>query len=71
MAEFTEYITIEGDRWDTVAHKAYGDPMRYPEIAAANRKVPLGAVLAPCTKLMVPVLQEIDLDTNLLPPWKR
>lgn len=71
MAEFTEYITIEGDRWDTVAYKAYGDPMLYPDIAKANRGVPLDTVIPAGTKLMVPVLPEVDLDTNLLPPWKR
>lgn len=71
MAEFTEYITIEGDRWDTVAYKAYGDPMLYPTIAAANSDVPLNAVLTAGTKLMVPVLEAVELDTNLLPPWKR
>lgn len=71
MSNFTEYITIDGDRWDTVAYKAYGDPMRYPEIAAANRTVALDAVLKPGTRLNVPVLETVEVDTNLLPPWKR
>ena len=71
MAEYTEYITIEGDRWDTVAWKAYGDPMRFLDIADANPKVPLDAVIPSGTKLMVPVIDAVELDTNLLPPWKR
>lgn len=71
MAEFTTYTTIEGDRWDTVAHKAYGDALRYPEIAAANPDVPLTDVLPSGLTLYVPISEEVELDTNLLPPWKR
>lgn len=71
MAEFTQYTTIAGDRWDTVANKAYGDPMLFPEIAAANRGVPLDVVFIDGVKLRVPVLDPVSLDTNLLPPWKR
>lgn len=71
MANFTEYTTIEGDRWDTIAWKAYGDASLYLTIAAANRTIPLNAVLEAGTKIMVPVLEEVELDVNLLPPWKR
>lgn len=71
MADFTTYTTIEGDRWDTVAYKAYGDALRYPEIAEANRDVPLTDILPAGLTLRVPVIQEAELDTNLLPPWKR
>jgi nucleoid-associated protein YgaU len=71
MADFTEYITVEGDRWDTVAQKAYGDPLLYPDIAKANRGLKLEDVITAGTKLMIPVLAAVDLDVNLLPPWKR
>lgn len=71
MAGFVEYITNEGDRWDTVAYKAYGDPMLYPQIAEANRGIPLDVVFIDGIKLKVPVLDGVSIDTNLLPPWKR
>jgi nucleoid-associated protein YgaU len=71
MADFTTYTTIEGDRWDTVAHKAYGDVNRYLEIAEANRDVSLTDVLPAGLTLRIPVIAEAELDTNLLPPWKR
>lgn len=71
MAEFTEYITQEGDRWDTVAWKAYGDATRYLEIAEANPDVALLPVLPLGTRLLVPVSTPVEQDKNNLPPWKR
>ncbi len=71
MADFVEYTTIQGDRWDTVAYKAYGDAMMFPQIAQANRGIPLDVVFVDGVKLKVPVLDAVTLDTNLLPPWKR
>lgn len=71
MAEFTEYTTIDGDRWDTVAWKAYGDATLYPQIAEANPDIPLTAVLPAGVRLLVPVLERATIDKNVLPPWKR
>jgi nucleoid-associated protein YgaU len=71
MATYTTYTTIEGDRWDTVAWKAYGDATRYPEIAAANRTIPLDDVLPAGTILQIPIADVVTLDVSLLPPWKR
>lgn len=71
MADFVEYITNEGDRWDAIAYKAYGDPMLYPQIAEANRGIPLDVVFKDGIKVKVPVLDGVAIDTNLLPPWKR
>ena len=71
MADFVEYITNQGERWDTVAYKAYGDPMLFPHIAEANRGIPLDVVFIDGIRLRVPVLDGVSIDTNLLPPWKR
>lgn len=71
MADTVEYITNEGDRWDTVAWKAYGDPMLFPKIAKANRGIPLDVVFIDGISLVVPVLDGVTINTNLLPPWKR
>lgn len=71
MADLTSYTTKQGDRWDTVAFKAYGDATRINELIAANPNVPIGDEIAANTILNVPVIPEPTLDTNLLPPWKR
>ncbi len=71
MSKVTTYTTIAGDRWDTVAFKAYGDATRFNEICAANQDVPLTPVLPGGIILQVPIAEEAEMDTNLLPPWKR
>lgn len=69
----SQYIVKEGDKWDTVAFKAYGDSTRVSGIIEANPSVPITAVLIAGTPLVVPILEdgEILIDSELLPPWKR
>jgi len=67
----TQYTTKEGERWDTIAFKAYGDPLKIKEIADANPNVPLRDTIPTNTVLNVPVIPEPTLDETLLPPWKR
>lgn len=71
MSDFTEYITVGGERWDTVAYKAYGDATLFPTICAANPDVTLYDVLPQGIRLLIPVLAPAETDVNLLPPWKR
>lgn len=71
MTEFVEHLTIEGDRWDLIAWRYYGDPHLYEPIIAANPTVPIQPFLASGIRLRVPVLpDEVVLDRDL-PPWKR
>lgn len=73
-ASFTEYRTLEGDRWDTVAQKAYGDPTQYQQIIAANPGIAISAQLPAGILLKVPVIstqvQSVQNQSSL-PPWKR
>lgn len=73
MADNTTYTTIDGERWDTVAFKAYGDPNQMSEIIAANPDVPIYDRLPGGIVLQMPVLQQPTNLTNssLLPPWKQ
>lgn len=71
MTDFTSYTTVGGERWDTVAFKAYGDALLFPTIAAANPDVPLYDVLPQGVRLLIPVLNQAESDVNNLPPWKR
>lgn len=71
MADNTTYLATEGDRWDIVAFRAYGDPMRMNELMDANKNVALSPTIPAGTVLNIPVLDEPDLNTSLLPPWKR
>jgi phage tail protein X len=74
MAAFTEYITNEGDRLDSIAYKAYGDVFAWSEIIAANPTLPLQDVYPAGMRVIIPIREETTtavLDTQKLPPWKR
>jgi len=73
MASFVEYITKEGERWDTVASKAYGDATNINGIIEANPSASILPILPIGTRLKIPVIEqgEVQLDSDLLPPWKR
>lgn len=69
--KFIPYTTKPGDRWDTIANKAYGDATRYEEIQEANPSVPIEAELPGGLKLQIPIIDQPKTDLNNLPPWKR
>jgi len=71
MQQYVEHITTEGDRWDLLAWRYYGDPHLYEPIIVANSSVPIRPSIASGIKLRIPVLpDEVVLDRDL-PPWKR
>jgi phage tail protein X len=73
MSSFVEYIVKEGERWDTVAYKAYGDSSMVSVIIENNPNVAINPILQTGTRLLIPVLEksEIEINSELLPPWKR
>lgn len=68
-----EIRTRDGDRWDLLAYRYYGDPYRYEPIVAANPHVPIGPFLESGLLLAIPILPAPATATsdNDLPPWKR
>lgn len=73
MDNFVEYVTKQGDRWDTIAFKAYGDASLINGIIEANTSIIISPILEAGTRVIVPILEsgEIQIDSELLPPWKR
>lgn len=73
MSTHLEIRTRDGDRWDLLAYRYYGDPYRYEPIIAANPHVPISPVLASGLLLAIPVLEATtdSQDVERLPPWKR
>lgn len=69
----TQYICQEGDRWDTVAYKAYGAANLAHTIIQANPKVFIEERLEAGTVLDIPIIPETEAKTDIqnLPPWKR
>jgi phage tail protein X len=73
MADYTQYLVQDGERWDTVAYKAYGRASLMKPIIEANPAVPITPRLEAGTVLIIPLVDEVEVktDNELLPPWKR
>lgn len=74
MADKTiQYITVEGERWDTISFKMYGTPFEVDRIIQANTNVPIKERLKGGIVLEIPVIEEYQVQpaAELLPPWKR
>jgi hypothetical protein len=68
--KFRGYTTIEGDRWSTIAEKAYGDATKFDPIIQCNYGFPLNPIFKGGIKLRIPVIQDQDETANEdLPPW--
>lgn len=67
-----QVIAVEGDRWDSIAHRCYGDPLLVEPIIRANPSVPIRPTIAAGTVVFVPVLDDRQIsNAATLPPWKR
>lgn len=65
------HVTQEGERWDQLAYRFYGNPLAYELIIQANPYVPLYEVLPSGIKLAIPLLEKVQTSTEDLPPWLR
>jgi phage tail protein X len=72
VTQYLQYTTTEGDRFDTIAYDAYGDPYGYERIVAANPDYTGLVALPGGVRLIVPIVEkpQVSLLSNL-PPWKR
>lgn len=67
---FIPHHTTEGERWDQLAWRYYGDAHRYGPIADANPNVPLNATLPSGLTLAIPLLAARPTAQDA-PPWMR
>jgi phage tail protein X len=71
MSTFIEYVTKDGDRWDLIAYRMYGDANAYEPIIVANPDVPITPVLPGGLTILVPLREQETVEATDLPPWKR
>lgn len=75
--DYFEHVTAEGDRWDLLAYRYYGDQHKQSLILEANRGLYLDGLLTPPlllphgVRLRIPVIAADSANDDLLPPWKR
>ncbi|MCM3632930.1 tail protein X [Paenibacillus camelliae] len=63
------YTTIQGDMWDSIAHKVYGSESNMVQLMQANPQHTTTTVFSAGVVLTVPSIPE-PVDSSL-PPWKR
>lgn len=69
--------TIDGDRWDLLAYRYYGDQHKQTILLEANRDLFIDPIVVPPMilpsglALKVPVIDDSEVDESNLPPWKR
>lgn len=70
--DYIEHITQDGERWDLIAWRYYGDAARIAPLAEANPHLQLAPVLTGGLPVRVPVLQgDGQVPGFELPPWMR
>lgn len=73
MSDVIQHTTIEGERWDQIAQKYYGEASMMNDIITANPAVPLYDILPAGVVLNIPVIDIVDvkITATQLPPWKQ
>lgn len=67
--KYLEHETVEGERWDQLALRYYGDATAYEGIIAENPHVPISPALAGGLRLRIPVRAQAVVAESKLPPW--
>lgn len=68
-----QYVTKDNERWDMISQKMYGTPFEVQRIIDSNPDVNITERLPPGKVLEIEVLEDNNISVNkdLLPPWKR
>ncbi len=64
------YITVQGDKWDEIAYKVYGDTRFTDTLFAANPQYRKIYIFSAGIELETPEIG-VKLTTDYLPPWKK
>ncbi len=64
------YTTVQGDKWDEIAHKVYGDTKFTDVLLEANAEYRYIFIFSAGIVLDVPEV-ETRITSDDLPPWKR
>lgn len=64
------YITKQGDRWDMIAYKLYGDPYAYDALLLYNPQYADITVFPAGIQLVVPEIEYEEGINEVAPPWQ-
>lgn len=65
------YTTIQGDTWDGIAYKLYGDEKYMKNLIEANWRYTDVLVFSAGVELTVPEITEEEKDDDNLPIWRQ
>jgi phage tail protein X len=67
------YTAIQGDTWDNIAWRFYGDATQIGPLLQANCgiRVPFESALDAGVQIVVPIIEQSDVNTADLPPWRQ
>jgi phage tail protein X len=65
-----KYITKEGDRWDLLAWKFYGDPYMYEPLLLENKELMRFTVLPAGKVIEIPEIIDETTPEVVAPPWQ-
>lgn len=66
----TTYSTVQGDTWDIISYKLYGDEHYIADLIAANIEHRAVVLFSAGVVLNVPEIKQTE-PVSTLPPWKR
>ncbi len=66
----TNYVTIQGDMWDLIAYKVYGNEKYINLLLEANEEHRETAIFSSGVTIICPDVT-IDSSTSILPPWRQ
>jgi phage tail protein X len=65
------YTTIHGDTFDRIAKRLWGREVLMNQLIEANPGQANVFIFSAGTVLVVPDIDETDIDNGSLPPWER
>ena len=72
MSEYLTHQTLEGDRWDLLAYRYYGNATSMALLLRANTAVASLSILPGGLTLKIPILEAADVTANVISgslPW--
>jgi phage tail protein X len=65
-----KYVTVQGDMWDSISYKLYGNSKHLPALIQANLAHKNTFIFPAGVELTVPEVDSSSVSSSV-PPWKR
>ena len=65
------YVTVQGDKWDLIAHQQLGDTRHMNRLMAANPEYLEYYIFPAGIELQLPEIEAEQAALSALPPWRQ